>query len=345
MADTLIREGNPPAGKLASPTPLYDLTADGQGGKERVLGSHGAPRAQLYDTNGNPIDASNPLEARARQLETLLGALTDELVAAGAGGSVSAKLRRLTTDLGAILTRLGEAQDTPSAYTVLGRLKALESALAAVQVRQDAQHGILATDAELSAARLLLASLEGEDFATQTTLEALATELAAVKAELETIKAAQIDGTAKVTLSGTLGSDVQATKSSPLLAANETRTLVTVNEACTIETLALTLPNTAKEAIRLYVDRISKSGGKVAVVNFYSNYASSSTQTFIRPHFLEALGRFAGFEAGPAAESGGTTVKLMEEIKCPYGFEVRIANVDTENQITCRFAMSYRVGM
>jgi hypothetical protein len=171
MADTLIREGNPPAGKLASPTPQYDLTADGQGGKERVLGSHGAPRAQLYDKNGNPIDASNPLEARARQLETLLGALTDELVAAGAVGSVSAKLRRLTTDLGATLTRLGEAQDAPSVYTVLGRLKALESALAAVMGKQDAQQatlGTLATDAELAAAKGILSTLEGKDFATST---------------------------------------------------------------------------------------------------------------------------------------------------------------------------------
>jgi len=60
-----------------------------------------------------------------------------------------------------------------------------------------------ATDAKLGDLQTLLGSLDGKDFATQTTLAQVKTELDLVKTELETIKANQLSGDQKVQLSGT----------------------------------------------------------------------------------------------------------------------------------------------
>src|SRR5690606_34680927 len=65
--DQLIREGNPPAGQLASPVPqVWDPTANGgQGGWVRIYGEHNASRAILYGPNGQPISATNRLPVEA----------------------------------------------------------------------------------------------------------------------------------------------------------------------------------------------------------------------------------------------------------------------------------------
>jgi len=65
--DTLIREGNPPAGQLASPVPqVWDPTANGgAGGWVRVYGAHNSPRAILYGPNGQPISTANRLPVDA----------------------------------------------------------------------------------------------------------------------------------------------------------------------------------------------------------------------------------------------------------------------------------------
>jgi len=70
----LIREGNPPSGQLASPVPQYWNPSTGT--FEDVLGAHGAPRAILYDPNGQPIGTqTNPLDVRVRELEAKLDVL------------------------------------------------------------------------------------------------------------------------------------------------------------------------------------------------------------------------------------------------------------------------------
>jgi hypothetical protein len=68
----------------------------------------------------------------------------------------------------------------------------------------DGQPAALATEAKLEAARALLESLDGKDFASETTLAAMETELGLAKTELAAIKGMLTDGTAKgeVTLSG-----------------------------------------------------------------------------------------------------------------------------------------------
>ena len=70
----------------------------------------------------------------------------------------------------------------------------------------DGQPAALATEAKLEAARALLESLDGKDFASETTLAAMETELGLAKTELAAIKGMLTDGTAKgeVTLSGTI---------------------------------------------------------------------------------------------------------------------------------------------
>lgn len=65
-------------------------------------------------------------------LETVLGAVADAVVAAGATGSLSAKLRRLTTDLDALKTLIGEVQASPTENTLLERQKVIETALIAI---------------------------------------------------------------------------------------------------------------------------------------------------------------------------------------------------------------------
>jgi hypothetical protein len=52
-----------------------------------------------------------------------LGQNTDAAVAAGAIGSLSAKIRRLTTDLDTLLTKVGEVVVSPAENTILARLK------------------------------------------------------------------------------------------------------------------------------------------------------------------------------------------------------------------------------
>jgi hypothetical protein len=82
------------------------------------------------------------------------------------------------------------------------------------------------------AIRLLLASLDGKDFASETTLAALETKLGLVKAELEAVKQMLTDGTAKgeVTLSGTVteryGADVNSRPPADTVPAGATFTIV-----------------------------------------------------------------------------------------------------------------------
>src|SRR3990167_2573005 len=66
------------------------------------------------------------LEYNSADILAVLGALTDATIAAGATGSVSAKLRRLTTDLSALLTELQAKADLTETQPVsLATLPAL----------------------------------------------------------------------------------------------------------------------------------------------------------------------------------------------------------------------------
>ena len=110
MSDTLVREGAPPVGRVASPVPQHwDNVA---GDYERVWGDDHAPRMQAL--TGKIVDLKTLLDEFIAEdfatqttlsaLQTATGASADAVVDAGAVGTLSAKLRRLTADLGALLT-------------------------------------------------------------------------------------------------------------------------------------------------------------------------------------------------------------------------------------------------
>lgn len=82
MADTLLREGNPPFGQLACPVPQY-WRQDTQS-FERVQGEHGASRVILYGPNGQPISSTNPIPVQLNGSKTsLTELLTNTPLAAG----------------------------------------------------------------------------------------------------------------------------------------------------------------------------------------------------------------------------------------------------------------------
>ncbi len=129
--DRLLREGNPPAGQLASPKPQYKKP--GVDEYAPVEGQHGAPFATLKDASGNVVSPAT--EAKLEQVRALLSGV--------------------------------------------------------------------ATENKLEQARVLLNTISTKDFATQTTLAQVKSELELVKAELQAIKANQISGDQRVQLSGT----------------------------------------------------------------------------------------------------------------------------------------------
>ncbi len=88
----------------------------------------------------------------------------------------------------------------------------------------------VATEDKLEQARALLQTISGKDFATQTTLAQVKSELELVKAELQAIKANQLSGDQIVQLSGTMteryGADVNSRPPADTVLAGTTFTIV-----------------------------------------------------------------------------------------------------------------------
>ena len=72
--DRLLREGNPPAGQLASPKPQYKKP--GVDEYAPVEGQHGAPFAILKDASGNVVSPAT--EAKLEQVRALLSGVATE---------------------------------------------------------------------------------------------------------------------------------------------------------------------------------------------------------------------------------------------------------------------------
>lgn len=122
MADTLQRETTPPTGRIASPVPQY--WNESTGAYEKVYGDDYAPRMQALAgkiadlatllTRTGEVQASptaNTLLGRLKDVkdeldnvQTMLGETSASIVDAGAVGSMSAKIRRLSSDIGSLLT-------------------------------------------------------------------------------------------------------------------------------------------------------------------------------------------------------------------------------------------------
>ena len=162
--DRLIRETTPPIGRIASPVPQYKHystgeyeDAEGQNGHvffgaltEKIVDLKSLLDAmgeiQASPTTNTLLERVKVIKTELDELQAQIGENTDVVVAAGAAGSLSAKLRRLTTDLAVLM----------------GKDFATETTLAAVEVLQTSIDGTLAAIAAL-------------DFSTETTLAALKT--------------------------------------------------------------------------------------------------------------------------------------------------------------------------
>ena len=75
--DRLLREGNPPAGQLASPKPQYKKP--GEDAYEPVEGQYGAPFATLKDASGNIVSPAT--DAKLEQVKSELELVKSELEA------------------------------------------------------------------------------------------------------------------------------------------------------------------------------------------------------------------------------------------------------------------------
>lgn len=96
-----------------------------------------------------------------------------------------------------LLELIGEVDAAPTANTVLGRLKELETSLASVDGKD------FATETKLEAVRVLLNSLDGKDYATETTLD---TRLSNLESKLDTLLNSQdeTDNTLQVSQKGSI---------------------------------------------------------------------------------------------------------------------------------------------
>lgn len=121
---------------------------------------------------------SGALNALLKGILTDLGQTTDLVVAAGADGSISAKLKRLTTDLDALNTKTATlATEATLAAQLDLTLSALRDALAGVTPATVGNLGLILDQLDVAlstrATEATLSTLVSKDFATQTTLATL----------------------------------------------------------------------------------------------------------------------------------------------------------------------------
>ncbi len=189
MADTdrLIREANPPSGRIASPVPQYKHYTTGI--YEDAEGSDGAihvaaltekivdlkslldnfGEVQATPTSNTLLDRVKVIKTELDALQAQIGEISDAAVAAGATGSISAKIRRLTTDLGALLTAFN-AVDFATQTTLLAETVQIGDTDAAV-VDAGAVGSLSAKMRRLTTdLDAFKTAFEAVDFSTQTTL-------------------------------------------------------------------------------------------------------------------------------------------------------------------------------
>lgn len=107
--DRLLREGNPPAGQLASPKPQYKKP--GVDEYAPVEGQHGAPFAILKDASGNVVSPAT--EAKLEQVRALLSGVATENKLEQARvllNTISTKDFATQTTLAAVLAKLGQLE-------------------------------------------------------------------------------------------------------------------------------------------------------------------------------------------------------------------------------------------
>ena len=105
---------------------------------EPIYGRNNAGRVEIYGPDGNPIstDDSNKLAVRASEIETILNEIkskdfaTQTTLAAILAKIISAPATEAKQD--ALAALIGEAQASPTANTLLARIKSLEDKIDAI---------------------------------------------------------------------------------------------------------------------------------------------------------------------------------------------------------------------
>ena len=160
--DRLLREGNPPAGQLASPKPQYKKP--GVDEYAPVEGQHGAPFATLKDASGNVVSPAT--EAKLEQVKSELELIKSELQ--------TIEANQLSGDQKVTLKDASGAVVSPATEATLEQVRALLSGVA--------------TENELEQARTLLEAISTKDFATSSKQDALKTVVDDLKSELLLVK-------------------------------------------------------------------------------------------------------------------------------------------------------------
>jgi hypothetical protein len=129
----------------------------------------------------------------------------------------------------------------------------------------------VATEDKLEQARALLQTISGKDFATQTTLAQVKSELELVKAELQAIKANQLSGDQKVQLSGTVV-DI-------LLEINDmTQTNVGTYIGTSISSSTLPLDISGYKDVGIFINNKGSEMCKLWQVSFYGKLDATRNQ-------------------------------------------------------------------
>jgi hypothetical protein len=142
-------------------------------------------------------------EAKLEQARVLLNTIsTKDFATQTTLAAVLAKLGQLETEIQAVkanqlsgdqkVTLSAEIEALLQGFATEGKLEQVRALLAGT-----------ATEDTLEQARILLASLDGKDYATQATLAAVLAKLGQLETEIQAVKANQLSGDQKVTLSGT----------------------------------------------------------------------------------------------------------------------------------------------
>ena len=193
MMDRLLRESNPPTGQLASPKPQYkDVQTNSW---EELKGEGGASYVKDKD-----------VFAKLEQAGALLAAISGKDFATQTTlAAVLAKLADLERELATIKANQLSGDQKVTLSGINAELEALMQGFATEDKLEQVRQLLtgVATENKLEQARTLLDAISTKDFATQTTLAAVLAKLEQLETEIQAVKANQVSGDQKVTLSGT----------------------------------------------------------------------------------------------------------------------------------------------
>jgi hypothetical protein len=189
---------------------------------------------------------------------------------------------------------------------------------------------------------VLLNTISTKDFATQTTLAATLTKLGQLETELATIKANQLSGNQKVTLSGTIasgGAGLQYTKRSGALAANSTDVLFQTANA--VEIYEIEFATNSKDKVRLNILVRDKDKNLHVLRVMGKNGAADFP---VVPMYVSSEGSDLFQEI--LYDESANVYKLVfspnKPFVCPKGCQIGLQNTDSATAFNCAAGVVFR---